>query len=125
MRRFKLEIEGLKVLHERLTDDYIRTFGWGSQEEVIKKKMEIGRRLYKKVVLGDKDQDTLIDLAKAAIASMKAEASQQETNFYLSKAIIEKELGIPIDASKVSIKQYHAYMQLFEKIMNQRKKSNK
>jgi len=119
---FGIQMAAMKVLHGMLVDDYINEFGWGHQEDVVKKTMEVGRRLYKKIVLGDPDQDTLIDLAKQKIMQMKSQVSSQEANFYLQKAVIETEIGFSIDATKVSIKQYHAYMQLFDKRMAQKNK---
>lgn len=100
----------LSIVWKSLQDQYLECFGLGEALEKIVEKQKKLIFLYEEVnANGNKDQLTFVDIEEQELAELQKKIMNHKSDFHITKAKLEKAMGISIDLHKVSVKEYYSY----------------
>lgn len=100
----------LAGLWERVYSDYIKRYGFGKAfVRILDKKILIAELKVEKWATLDMSIQTLIDIEVQDLARLTSEASG-ESDFYKSKAKMERMLGFTLDPHRVSVAEFNSYI---------------
>jgi hypothetical protein len=102
-------ITQLSKAWEIIYDEYIRTFGIGDAfERALRMKVKIAQMRMKKILTGDENLQTFIDVEEMKLSTMEQNAKGGD--IYKAKAAIEKKMGIRIPLAETPVREFYSYL---------------
>lgn len=96
-------------------NQYIERFGFHEDFVLIKEKeKEIALLRLELIYSDDRSIQTMINILTIELEQIKGRATGK-TDFYESKAVLEKQLGFSIDPQRVSVAEFYAYISVINK----------
>lgn len=110
-----LKMLAMQKLWERVYAEYITRFGVGEGfVRMLNKKKEIAALKVEKMLSGDMSIQTLIDVCVFELDRMMKEMGDK-SDFYESKAQMERMLGFTLDPRRVSVAEFYSYISTLKK----------
>lgn len=103
----------LSAIWKSIQDQYLKHFGLGEiMSQIISKERELILMNEDYVINNNTNQLTFIEIAEVEIAEMKKKIIHYKSDFWQTKAKLEKILGIAIDMHKISVSEYYSYFKM-------------
>ena len=104
----------LASIWDRVYNQYIKRFGIGRDFlRILNKRKEIASLKNEKLQTGDLSIQTFIDIAVMELNRLLAD--QGESDFFESKANMERRLGFVIDPRRISVAEFYSYISSLKK----------
>lgn len=110
------ELNTLPKLWETICNQYIQSFGFGSNQlKVWKKEKQIALLCIERCETEDETIGTFIDIAEAELERMQKKNKNIDTNIYEIKSQMEKGLGFTINMKQCTVIEFYSYQKTLEK----------
>lgn len=109
------QLTALSGIWEKIYDEYIRHFGFSEEFlSIIQKKKNIASLKLQFIETEDATLRTFIEVEEFELKQMQ-EAASGKTDFYESKALMERMLHYPIDEHKMSVLSFFKTIRTLQK----------
>lgn len=103
------ELSQLVQIWDAIEGEFIEVFGISQQyAEILQKRVYIAELQVRMIVDEDRSLETLIDVARIELQRMYGD--QNRNGFLQTKASVERVLGFHIDATKMTVAEYHTHI---------------